>query len=139
MFMPNKPEISNLGNCIGEAKISLLDDDRGPEDPTEYHQLMNRLNASKYKLPPLYRDIFFQPFVDQLNQIGEQGFNSILVADPTRDGSAGLVLDMAQAIIQNGEGYSWVATDAFEEVVSDLYDGFLSAEDRRGIDEPDRG
>lgn len=139
MFMSNKPEISNLRNCIEEAKISLLDDDRGPEDPTEYHQLMNRLNASKYKLPPLYRDIFFQPFVDQLNQIGEQGFNSILIADPTRDGSAGLVLDMAQAIIQNGEGYSWVATDAFEEVVSDLYDGFLSAEDRRGIDAPDRG
>ena len=28
-------------------------------------------------------------------------------------------------------------TDAFEEVVSDLYDGFLSAEDREGVKPPD--
>ena len=48
------------------------------------------------------------------------------------------MLDISQAILQNGEGYNWVATDAFEEVVSDLYDGFLSAEDRRGIERPDR-
>lgn len=139
MAMANKPDISNLKNCIEEAKISLLDDDRGPEDPTDYHQLMNRLNASRYKLPPLYRDMFFQPYVDSLNQIGEQGFNSILIAGSQGDGTSGLMLDIAQAILQNGEGYNWVATDAFEEVVSDLYDGFLSAEDRRGIDPPDRG
>ena len=48
------------------------------------------------------------------------------------------MLDIAQTILQNGEGYNWAATDAFEEVVSDLYDGFLSAEDRRGIEPPDR-
>ena len=27
--------------------------------------------------------------------------------------------------------------DGFQEVISDLYDGFLSAEDRRGVKEPD--
>jgi len=100
---------------------------------------MNRLKASLYKLPPLYRDMFYQPYVDSLNQIGEQGFNSILIAGSQGDVTSGLMLDIAQAILQKGEGYNWVATDAFEEVVSDLYDGFLSAEDRRGIDPPDRG
>ena len=47
------------------------------------------------------------------------------------------MFDIAQAILQNGEGFEPIATDGFEEVVSDLYDGFLSAEDRAGIKPPD--
>lgn len=62
---------------------------------------------------------------------------SILLRDPQRNGAARLMLDIAQAIIQNGEGYNETAMDAFQEVVSDLYDGFLSAEDRKGINPPD--
>ena len=135
-IMANKPDITNFRNCIEEAKMSIFDDDRGPEDPTDYRQLLNRLDASRNKLPPLYRDILYQPYVDSLNQLGEQGFNSILIAGSE---DSELMLDIAHAILQNGEGYNWVASDAFEEVVSDLYDGFLSAEDRRGIDPPDRG
>jgi hypothetical protein len=34
-------------------------------------------------------------------------------------------------------GYEPRATDGFQEVISDLYDGFLSAEDRRGVKKPD--
>jgi hypothetical protein len=45
----------------------------------------------------------------------------------------------ANAILQNADGYEQVATDAFQEIVADLYDGFLSAEDRRGVLPPDRG
>ena len=41
-------------------------------------------------------------------------------------------------MLQKGEKYNVVAIDAFQEVVSDLYDGFLSAEDRRGINPPDK-
>jgi hypothetical protein len=49
------------------------------------------------------------------------------------------MLDIAQAITQNGEGYNEIAIDAFEEVCSDLMDGFLSAEDRKGAEPPDEG
>ena len=35
-------------------------------------------------------------------------------------------MDLAHAILQNGEGYHARATDAFQEVVSDSYDGFLA-------------
>jgi hypothetical protein len=42
-------------------------------------------------------------------------------------------------VLQRGEGHEPRATAAFQEVVSDLYDGFLSAEDRRGVKPPDRG
>ena len=134
-----KLDISNMVNCIEDVKKAVLENDRGPEDPTNYSQLRGRLEASRNKLPPLYRENFFQPYVNKIDEIGEQGFNDILMSDPERQGQARLLLDIAQVILQNGEGYNWVATDAFEEVVSDLYDGFLSAEDRRGIRKPDNG
>jgi hypothetical protein len=54
-----------------------------------------------------------------------------------KEGEARLMLDIAQSILQHGERYNKTPTDAFQEVVSDLYDGFLSAEDRRGIKPPD--
>ena len=59
--------------------------------------------------------------------------------DPGRTGAARLLLDLCQAVLQRGEGYQARATAAFQEVVSDLYDGFLSAEDRRGVRSPDHG
>jgi len=37
-------------------------------------------------------------------------------------------MDIAHAILQNGEGYLMRELDAFQEVISDLYDGFLSNE-----------
>jgi hypothetical protein len=128
-------DISNFKNCIEDAKRAMLANDFAPQDPTNYSQLRGRLEASRNNLPPLYRERFFQPYLNKLDQIGEQGFNSILIAGSDQ---ARLMLDIAQAILQRGEGYNWASTDAFEEVVSDLYDGFLSAEDRRGIERPDK-
>src|SRR5262249_49116309 len=100
--------------------------------------LMTRLEPATLKLPPLYRDTVATPFVAKLQQIGAPGFHTILVRDPSHEGTAGLMLDIAHAILQNGEDFQKVATDAFEEVVSDLSDGFLSAQDRKGIKPPDR-
>jgi hypothetical protein len=74
-----------------------------------------------------------------LEQLGEAEYIRILMEDPDRVGTAGLVLDAAQALLQQGEGFAESATDAFQEVVSDLYDGFLSAEDRRGVKPPEGG
>jgi len=133
----NKPDISNLQGCIEDAKEAGLDNDPGPDDPTDYTKLLERLDASKHKLPPLYRSVFFTPFEQKLQDIGANGFSHILLRDPDKMGAAGLMLDIAHAILQNGELYNDKATDAFEEVVSDLYDGFLSAQDRKGIKEPD--
>jgi hypothetical protein len=135
----SKPNIGNLKNCIEDVKRAALENDLGPEDPTNYNQLRGRLEASRNKFPPIYRDAVSQPYISKLNEIGETGFTSILIRDPTREGLAGLMLDIAHAIVQNGEEYNAISTDSFQEVVSDLYDGFLSAEDRRGINPPDKG
>jgi hypothetical protein len=46
----DKPDISDLKNCIEDAKTSILDDDIGPELPTDYHQdPINELNDLKGK------------------------------------------------------------------------------------------
>ena len=135
----DKPDINNLRLCTEDVTKAVLENDQGPSDPTNYSQLRGRLEASRNKLPPLYRKVFFVPYVNMLNEIGESGFTQILLRDPTREYTAGLMLDMAHAILQNGEGYEEIATDSFEEIVSDLYDGFLSAEDRRGVNPPDLG
>lgn len=134
-----KPDISNLGNCVEDARVAALDSDTGPEDPTDFHQLRGRLEACTDKLPPLYRKAVYEPFLKTLvDELGPGGFQKILMDDPQREREAGLMLDIAQAILQRCEKYDMVATRAFQEVISDLYDGFLSAEDRQGVKKPDR-
>jgi hypothetical protein len=88
-------------------------------------------------MPPIYLDAVLNPYVRTLDEFGENGFNQILLSDPSHEREAGLMLDIAQAILQRGEGFEPKAGPAFQEVVADLYDGFLSAEDRRGVLPPD--
>lgn len=134
-----KIDISNLNRCVENVRNAILEGDPGLQDPTNYSQLRGRLETARNSLPPLYRDAFFLPFVEHLDKLGESGFTAILTADVKREREAGLLFDIAHVILQNAEGYNWIATDSFQEVVSDLYDGFLSSEDRRGISPPDRG
>lgn len=128
-----------LSRCTEDARMAALDRDTGPDDPTDFHDLRGRLTAARAKVPPLYIGEVYEPYVNALDQLGPAGFHQVLLQDPAREGGAGLMLDIAQAILQNGEGYAERQTDAFQEVISDLYDGFLSAEDRVGVEPPDRG
>jgi len=130
-------DIANLQACVEDARQAGLDQDAGPADPLQFDVLRGRLQAARSKMPPLYLDTVFTPYVQTLDQLGENKFNQILLQDPQHEGTAGLMLDIAQAILQRGEGFEPKAGPAFQEVVSDLYDGFLSAEDRGGILPPD--
>jgi len=131
--------LPNMKACIEESRLALEDMDRGPSDPSDYHGLLDRLAGARRRLPRLYRRVVFRPFATELEEMGAEEFDAILAGDPDRDGDAGILLDIAHAILQNGEGYNALATDAFQEVVADLYDGFLCAEDRAGVKPPDRG
>jgi hypothetical protein len=133
----SQPDFSNLQNCIEEARQAALDQDPGPPEPLQFHVLRGRLQAARAKMPPIYLDAVFNPYVRALDELGENGFNQILFSDLSREREAGLMLDIAQAILQRGEGFEPKAGPAFQEVVADLYDGFLSAEDRRGVLPPD--
>jgi len=130
-------DLSRLPACVEDSRRAWLDRDSGPPEPTDYADLTRRLAAARSKLPPLYRTTAADPFIAALADLGAGKFAQLLATDPKRERTAGLMLDIAQAILQNGEGYEAKATDAFQEIISDLYDGFLSAEDRRGVKEPD--
>jgi hypothetical protein len=132
-----KIDLSHLPACVEDSRLAWLDSDTGPEEPTVYADLLARLDAARPKLPPLYRINAADPFIKAVKDLGADGFAHVLQKDPHREGQAGLLIDIAQSILQNGEGYAPRATDGFQEVISDLYDGFLSAEDRRGVKEPD--
>lgn len=134
----SQPDISNLANCVEDARLAGLDQDPGPPDPTDFHALRGRLQTVRARFSPLYQQVAFDPFVSKLDDLGESGFNQILIQDPERVRTAGLMLDIAQALLQRGEKFEAKALGGFEEVVSDLYDGFLSAEDRRGVNPPDK-
>jgi hypothetical protein len=130
-------DIGNLTACIEDVRRATLDRDAGPTDPTDYYNLRGRLESSRNKLPPLYREQVFKPYVQTLDRLGSSGFTLTLMRDPSKEREAGAMLDIAHAILQNGERYEETATDAFQEVISDLYDGFLSEEDRTGVKPPD--
>ena len=127
----------NLYQCIYDASDAARSKDNGPVDCIKFKELGSRLEACLPKLPPIYREELCKPYVNSLEKLGEAGFDQVLLMDPEKTDEACLMLDIAQAILQHGEGYKKIATDALQEIVSDLYDGFLSAEDRHDIKLPD--
>ncbi|CAK0772579.1 hypothetical protein CCP2SC5_590002 [Azospirillaceae bacterium] len=108
-----------------------------PSDPYHYPSLVERLTAAKGSLPDDYERVVRAPFVAFVNNLGERGFRRMLEQDITRTNLVRCFFDIAHAILQNAEGYAIRATDAYQEVVDDLFSGFVSAEDRRGVKPPD--
>lgn len=133
----NHPDFRHLLACMDDVTSAALDENTGPADPAEYHSLYGRLQEAADPPPPLYRVHVYEPFLQAVDKLSESGFNSMLSRDPRKEREAGLFFDIAHAILQNSDAYEREATDAFQEVVSDLYDGFLSEEDRKGIKPPD--
>ncbi len=137
---PGDPlSFAGLDAAIEEARRVATRRGDGPRDPASYAELCSRLKRASARLPSAERRAVAEPLLRTLDRLGASGYARLLAADPDRVGAAGLVLDVAQAVLQRGEGYESRATAAFQEVVSDLYEGFLSAEDRRGVKPPDHG
>jgi hypothetical protein len=105
-FQALPPSIDGLPACVEDVRQAGLDGDTGPTDPTEFNQLRGRLETARLKLPPLYREVVFTPYVQTLNELGPTGFNQVLLEDPARERAAGLILDIAHTILQNGEGFN---------------------------------
>ena len=132
-----KINLSQMAACVEESRLAWLDTDKGTPEPIHYAELIAALEVARMKLPPLYRTAAAEPFLSAIKDLGAAKFAQVLRKDPERVGPAGMMIDTAQAILQNGEGYQATPLDAFQEVISDLYAGFLSAEDRRGVKAPD--
>lgn len=136
---PDPLTLSGLPACIEEARATAVSRKQPPPDPASFSVLRQRLAAAIPKLQPQYRTAVGEPLVKLLDRLGASGYASLLARDPDREGTAGMLLDVAQAVLQQGEGAGGRATGAFQEVVSDLYDGFVAAEGRKGVKPPDAG
>jgi hypothetical protein len=128
-------DISNLQSCIDDVKTAAARDDTVTLFTTNYNQLMDALTTPEIKqyFPSIYQQEVLDPFVQYLERMGEWGFTSIFSDHPTNpqaDFLKEIIPDISEALLQTGEGYAQKSTHAFEELVSDLYDGFLSEEDR---------
>src|SRR5215471_18916816 len=88
------PNSSGLPAATEDARVAALDADPGPADPVQYHPLRGRLEAVRQRFPKLYRTTFVEPFIATLNSLGEADFNSILLNDPGRESTGGLMLDI---------------------------------------------
>jgi len=131
--------LAGLEACVTDATRAARVRSDGPPETVAYAPLVARLEAARASLPRAYREAVVNPLLATLVELGPRGFARLLAGDPAREGEASLVLDVAQAVLQRAEGYAPRATAAFQEVVSDLYAGFLSAEDRKGVKPPDHG
>ena len=129
-------DLSSIEACVQDVARAARDPDQGQPDPTRFAPLRQAVARALPRLPPAYQEAVAAPLLKTLDGLGPAGFKRLLASDPERDGAACVLLDTALAVLQAGDDD---VTDAFQEVVSDLYDGFLSAEDRRGVKPPDRG
>ena len=56
----------NLDDCILDALQAAWDSNSGPSDPINFGELQVRLDTCLLKLPPLYRETVFGPYIDTL-------------------------------------------------------------------------
>jgi len=132
-------ENAQLDKLIDDALIAIRSSERGPEDIFTYTDVLHRATGTGSKFPALYRNAVTTPFSSAMAEIGPDGWYDVLRRDPQLEGIGLLGLDIIQAITQRAEEYVFDATQALQEVVSDLYDGFLSDADREGVKSPDHG
>jgi len=91
-----------------------------------------RLISEGYEiLPSVYHKVFLDPFKNLVENYYEeiQGYISRVSDGPFRE--------WLDSIYQHKTGYLKRYTQAFEECCADIYDGFLSMEERIGVKPPD--
>ncbi len=129
------PDLSNLRACAEDLQAALADRRRGPAEVRDLASLRRLLAGARRRLPRAYRRAVLEPLGAQLDALGPAGFRRLL-GSPRDHHLATCLLDLASAIQQAG---GQPATRALQEVVGDLYDGFLAAEARDAVKRPEGG
>lgn len=132
-----QPDISNLNTCINEVRSA---DINPPVVQTfdlyasNYSLLLADLRAATPNLPYIYQQVAAQPLINFLYNLGESRFLQIFRGQ-ARDQQAAVLRDIlpdAALAILTYDGAVFQAVNAFQEIVSDLYDGFIGEERKAG-------
>ncbi|HEV7736922.1 MAG TPA: hypothetical protein VGO47_06060, partial [Chlamydiales bacterium] len=144
-------DFSNLSNCVADVQQNTARPNDYPSLFTNnYQSLMMTLQAQSVRssFPALYQQSMLDPFINYLYGLGAANFQQIFFSPQPTPQNAFLkeiIPDITEAILQNGSMTAQSATNAFQEMISDLYDGFLSDESRVSretgmpIKPPDKG
>lgn len=128
-------DISNLSHCVDDIKQAVAKEQTVQLFSSNYAKLLSDLHSASIRnsFPPIYQQQVFDPFLNYMTQLGASGFNSIFSSsfgNPEAEFLQAIIPDICEAILQNGTHFIAPSTNAFQEVVNDLYDGFLSQESR---------
>ena len=129
------PDISNLDNCIQDvqtANANIPGVITFDSYTNNYSGLLSDLQTALPNLPHVYQEAAAKPLITFLQNLGEDQYLQIFSQNATDDQSATLqqiLPDAALSVLIYDQDVG-VGVDAFEEVVSDLYDSFLGDENR---------
>ena len=127
------PNLDNLQGCIVDARQAIQDRQAVTPGLPRYQQLLSEFYSAMAQLPQRYQQAVAVPCLWMLKQLGPAGYAATLQSPQYAP-----LWESILAVLQAGMGFEEAATAAVQEIVSDLYEGFLSEEDRRGIKSPDR-
>src|SRR5919112_1816755 len=125
-------QMKNLDSLFKNSQPMIFDKQEAPLIRYSKRANARRIVDHGYiTLPRIYQEVF----LDSLkNLLVTQDYDTILQALDSGGGPWG---DWLAAIHQRQKGYHKEAKHAFEECIADLYDGFLSMQERKGIKPPD--
>jgi hypothetical protein len=127
------PDISNLNNCINEVRLANA---TPPAVPTfdqytrNYRKLLIDLNTVTPTLPYVYQEAAARPLIRYLTNLGELQYLQIF-AGISRNPNAAVLKDMipdASLAILFHNSVNIQGVNAFQEIISDLYNSFISDE-----------
>jgi hypothetical protein len=127
-----KISMKDLCSLFEKSKPMLFSDDKVPTIKYRTRtRALKIINDGYLSLPKVYQEDFLNPLKKLLHT---NRYNIIQQAMGGKEGPWG---DWLAAIDQRQSGYHKKSTHAFEECIADIYDGFLSMEERKGIKPPD--
>jgi hypothetical protein len=127
-------ELKDLSSLLSKTRVMTSSDEDSPQE--DYFSTKEKALGHVYDgytvLPSIYHSVFVDPLKNLYISNYEQIFASI---ENTGDDIPWR--EWFDSINQRKIGYRREATHAFEESIADLYDGFLSMEERRRVKPPD--
>jgi hypothetical protein len=126
------PDISNLNNCIEDVRQSAL---TNPDVLTfdayknNYNQLIKDLQSSIPFLPFVYQEAAVKPLIRYLENLGEFRYRQVFRYS-VYENLQQLISDASLSILYHQKSHTQIV--AFQEVISDLYVGFINEEKRCG-------
>lgn len=146
--------LRNLNECIKElasVNKSFAANPQtgrpGTQDPglipsplmKDYKVLLEALKSYGQALPPLYQSKVVKPLCERLEKVGPELFLNPMIQYPGGCPPAKKVWLAAEAVFQHSlpNILHKVGINAFQEMVTDLYDSFLSNARKHGLKPPD--